>query len=231
LRKSLLSPIQEELLSAFFRRERRFFLSGGAALAGYHLGHRTTADVDLFTSPSATPSSGPLAPMDAADIALEQVAREMGATLEKIQTEPEFRRRLVKRGNDRVKVDLVVERAVQGYPEKPLVGDVPVDPPQEILANKLCTLVGRTEDRDLVDVYFLERSGLRIEDALPLAARKDGGVTPASLAWVLEQVEIDPASEHPLPGGVSPLELSAFLKGLIKRLTVLAYPNLTNETK
>lgn len=36
-------------LHAFFERERRFFLTGGAALAGYHLAHRLTDDLDLFT--------------------------------------------------------------------------------------------------------------------------------------------------------------------------------------
>ncbi len=37
------------LLQAFFSKENRFFLTGGAALAGFHLGHRETHDLDLFT--------------------------------------------------------------------------------------------------------------------------------------------------------------------------------------
>lgn len=45
-----LSPLQRDLLEAFFRHESRFRLTGGAALAGYYLGHRETADLDLFTS-------------------------------------------------------------------------------------------------------------------------------------------------------------------------------------
>src|SRR5437773_2130277 len=49
LSKSQLSPLQEEILGAFFQREDRFFLTGGAALAGFHLMHRRTADLDLFT--------------------------------------------------------------------------------------------------------------------------------------------------------------------------------------
>jgi hypothetical protein len=46
---STLDPFQQELLRAFFNREQRFVLTGGAALGGFHLGHRTTRDLDLFT--------------------------------------------------------------------------------------------------------------------------------------------------------------------------------------
>lgn len=210
---SLLSPLQEEILAAFFRREQRFFLTGGAALAGFYLRHRRTADLDLFTTS---------ADLDAADSALEAAAREIGAAIERVQTDPGFRRRLVKRGKDRLMVDLVVEHTVQGYPDKPRIGDIRVDPPAEILANKLCTLLSRSEIRDLVDVYALERAGFRIEDALPLAARKDGGLTPASLAWILSEIEIgDDAS---IPGGVPVTDLRDFLQELVARLGRLAYP-------
>jgi hypothetical protein len=42
---SKLTAFQREVLDAFFQRERGFFLTGGAALAGFHLGHRTTEDL------------------------------------------------------------------------------------------------------------------------------------------------------------------------------------------
>jgi hypothetical protein len=45
----------------------------------------------------------------------------------------------------------------------------------EILANKLCTLLSRSELRDLVDMYALERAGFRVEHAPPLAEKKDAG--------------------------------------------------------
>ena len=52
-RDSRLSALQAEVLRAFFARERDYFLTGGAALAGFHLGHRTTDDLDLFTTSDA----------------------------------------------------------------------------------------------------------------------------------------------------------------------------------
>ncbi|WP_170319242.1 nucleotidyl transferase AbiEii/AbiGii toxin family protein [Polyangium spumosum] len=214
--KSQLSPLQEEILQAFFKRDDRFFLSGGAALAGFHLGHRRTADLDIFTIVTTSNI------LDEADAALRAVARDLSATVENEQTTPEFRRRLVRRGADRVKVDLVVERVPQIFPAKLRKGDVLVDPPEEILANKLCTLLSRSEIRDLVDVYALERAGYSIESALPHAIRKEGGLTPANLAWVLSDIQIgDDAS---LPGGVAVTELRAFIESLISRLTRLAHP-------
>lgn len=211
---SQLSPLQEDILAAFFQREGRFFLTGGAALAGFHLKHRRTADLDLFTTGADL--------LDAGESALRAVAAQIGATIKNVQTEPGIRRRLLMRGDDRVMVDLVTEQVVQGYPEKMRFGDVRVDPPEEILANKLCALLSRSEIRDLVDVYALERAGLRAEDAVALAARKDASLTPASVAWVLSEIQI--GDDARIPGGVTPEELRRFIADLIGRLTRMAYP-------
>jgi hypothetical protein len=194
---SLLTPLQQQVLETFFRREQRFFLSGGAALAGFHLAHRRT--------------------------------HELGATVEKIQTTPDFRRRIVRRGEEAVVIDLVHERAPQGPLPKERIGNIRVDPPQEILANKLCTLLSRSELRDLVDVYALERAGLRVEDALPLAEKKDAGLTPAQLAWVLSQIDLAslPEGEPVLRDALSAPtrgELAAYVAALGKRLVTLALP-------
>lgn len=97
-----------------------------------------------------------------------------------------------------------------------------VDPADEILANKLTALVGRAEERDLIDVMFLERAGYPIEAALPAALDKDGGCTPATLAWLLSEVTIPDGAV--LPAGVSPAELRAYVTELIARLLVLAAP-------
>jgi hypothetical protein len=208
-----LSPLQRDLLEAFFRHESRFHLTGGAALAGYYLGHRETADLDLFTSTAV---------IEEGEAALRAAARDVGASVEHVQTAPVFRRRLVRRECESVVVDLVVDAAPQGPQPKRHFGGVRVDSPEEILANKLCTLLSRAELRDLVDVLALERAGFRAEDALPLASRKDGGLTPAQLAWVLSQISI--GDDAAIPGSASPADLQAFLADLIARLTRLSFP-------
>ena len=62
---------------------------------------------------------------------------------------------------------------------------IAVDTPHEILVNKLCALLGRSELRDLEDVRVLLESGGDLERALADAPLKDGGFSPLTLAWVL----------------------------------------------
>lgn len=119
-------------------------------------------------------------------------------------------------------VDLVRERAAQVVPDKPLLGRIRVDPAEEILANKLCALLSRAELRDLVDVRALEQAGFSLEDALASGAKKDAGLTPAQLAWVLSEITI--GDDARLPGEVSVPELQRYLKDLTARLSRLGFP-------
>ena len=63
----------------------------------------------------------------------------------------------------------------QASPEKQVVRGIRVDPPVEIMANRLCALLSRSEVRDLVDVCALEQAGYSLDDALTSAAAKDKG--------------------------------------------------------
>lgn len=160
--------------------------------------------------------------LDEGERSLRATARDLGATVEAVQTAPDFRRRLVRRGDEAAIVDLVRDETPRG-PDGPEVhGEVAVDPPGEILANKLCTLLSRAEIRDLVDVMALERAGCDLERALGLAARKDAGLTPAQLTWVLSQIRIGDDAE--IPGGYPVAELRGFLDGLQRRLVRMAFP-------
>lgn len=212
--RSRLSLLQWDLLRAFFERERGFFLTGGGALAGFHLGHRETSDLDLFTVDEGAFTRGPHV--------LASTVAALGGVLETRQDAPGFKRYAMTRSDELLVVDLVLERAPQLYASKPSHGAILVDPPEEIIANKLATLVGRCEERDLVDVMMLERAGLRVEDALPGALHKDGGCTPATLAWLLSQIEIPDAAR--LPGGVPADELRAYVQDLVRRLRRAAAP-------
>jgi hypothetical protein len=95
---SRLGRLQQDLLEGFFRRERRFFLTGGAARAGFHLGHRETDDLDLFVTEDV---------LDDGLAALDEVARELGARTKSLTTSPDFRRRLVRHDDEAVVVDVV----------------------------------------------------------------------------------------------------------------------------
>jgi predicted nucleotidyltransferase component of viral defense system len=210
-----LSAFQREVLARLFESERDFFLTGGAALVGYYLHHRLTDDLDLFTASEEAFARGPYV--------LADVAHALGARVEVRQESPSFRRSAVIRADDFVVVDMVLDRVPQLHAQKREIDHVRVDPPDEILANKLTALVGRMEERDLVDVLFLERTGYRVEDALAAALDKDGGCTPATLAWLLSEIRIP--DDAALPAGIAPEELRAFIDDLVVRMRRVALPS------
>jgi hypothetical protein len=211
---SKLTPLQAEVLSAFFVRERAFFLTGGAALAGFYLGHRATDDLDLFTQQPAAFERGRFVVSD--------VAQALGAQLETRQDAPGFKRLVLTRAGEGLVIDLVRDVSPQLHTTKLSRDNIVIDPPDEILANKLAAIVGRAEERDLVDVMFLERAGFSIDAALPAALDKDGGCTPATLAWLLSEVSIPDGAT--LPAGVEPAELRSYVSELITRLLAAAAP-------
>ena len=111
-------------------------------------------------------------------------------------------------------MDLVIDRAPQLIAAKPAEGAIRLDALAEIGANKLCALLGRSEVRDLIDLKVLLESGQRLEDLLAGARAKEGGLEPATLAWVLSELHVGP--DAPLPAGVSATDLDAFRRGLGK---------------
>ncbi|HLQ38006.1 MAG TPA: nucleotidyl transferase AbiEii/AbiGii toxin family protein [Planctomycetota bacterium] len=208
-----LSPLQQDLLREFFARERRFVLTGGGALVGFHLRHRTSQDLDLFTKP----------PVDLAEgrQALTAAVTALGGSMEAVKTFPEFQRLLVRRGGETVLVDLVVDRA----PDVDVVEDrqgIRLHSLREIAANKICALLGRGEIRDLVDLREILERGLDLASVVSDAERKDGGVSAATLAWLLDSIRI--AGNATLPGGIAPATLESFRVDLVRRLRALGKP-------
>lgn len=208
-----LIELQKEFLRRFFARENNFFLSGGAALVGYYLHHRKTKDLDLFTLESE---------MERGVAIVHEVARELEADVESLQTSPDFRRFLLSRGNESIVVDLIREYVFQVDDQKRVFDGVRVDTPEEILANKLCALLSRSEVRDLVDVRALEVAGYSLGDALVAARKKDTGLTAAQLAWVLSEISL--GDDLVPPGDVSVSELRNYLDDLKTRLAAMAFP-------
>lgn len=215
MEKSTLNNLQNEFLREFFKRKNRFYLTGGAALAGFYLGHRETNDLDLFTLENEIENGFSI---------VRDVANTLGATVEPIQTAPDFRRLLLKRGDDGVVVDLIREYVFQLDREKREINGIRIDSPEEILANKLCALLSRSEIRDLVDVRELEKAGFDLENALIAAQKKDTGLTPAQLGWVLTQIKF--GDDLTPPGNVSVGELRDYVADLTARLNRFAYPEL-----
>jgi predicted nucleotidyltransferase component of viral defense system len=211
--KSTLNNLQNDFLREFFKRESSFFLTGGAALAGFYLGHRKTEDLDFFTLENEIETGFNI---------IKDVANVLNATVEAIQTSPDFRRFLIKRGSESIVIDLVREYVYQIDREKNKINGIRIDSPQEILANKLCALLSRSEIRDLVDIYELEQAGFQVEDAVSAASLKDTGLTSAQLGWILSQIKF--GDDAIIPSEIKVEELRKYLDNLIERLTIISFP-------
>jgi len=205
-----LSALQRDIVRALAQRNRGFFLTGGGVLVGL-LGHRTTDDLDLFTTDDAA--------MADADGLARALGAVVGALLESLQTSPDHRRYLFSRGDESTRVDFVRDRGVQ-LMEKPIRDGVAMDSVEEIVANKITTLASRSEIRDVVDLYCLEQAGYRIEDHLDGALRKDAGATPATIAWLLSTFRVP----QRLPGEVPRDAIVAYIGNLEARMRKLALP-------
>jgi hypothetical protein len=215
---SRLTALQQDLLREIFTRDQRFFLTGGAALAGYYLHHRETEDIDLFS----------MVPLDLGVAArgVEAACESIGAIWTRIHAFPDFVRIKASRGAATCEIDLVVDRAPALDPVKPVVDNIRVDTLREMTANKLCTVFSRAEPRDLVDLMMLLRGTNDIAAAIRDAESKDAGFNPADLAKLLADIVIPEAAV--LPGGVSAQDLEAFRKKFIEQLQSIAFKEATS---
>ena len=102
--------------------------------------------------------------------------------------------------------------------------DVRVDTLHEIMVNKITTLISRCEVKDIVDLYFLEKAGLRVERHFEEARQKDGGLDPGMVSLLLDSVTIAEVPDYM----IQPLdleELRAFVDDLKRRMALMAYPD------
>lgn len=214
-----ITPIKRDFLKSFFARENRFFLTGGSALGLFYLEHRYSYDLDFFTERS----------IDWLDVdgVIRLSAVEVGAEMSLQRDAPTFRRYLLVRGDEREIVDIVLCAGLQLDPEKMLFDNIKVDTMHEIMVNKITTLISRCELKDLVDLYFLEKEGYRVEDLFDEAQEKDGGLDPAMISLLLNSLMISELPDY-LIKPLTLQELCEFVSDLKRRMALLAYPEDTN---
>lgn len=213
--RSQLTRLQQELIERFFAEEDRFWLTGGAALAGYHLGHRATHDVDLF---------GPRdCDLEQVSRRIEDLVRDLGGEVTRLRTTPTFVRLFVSRDEEQCEVDLVRDATPRVAPVE-LRGRVRVDPLRELAANKLAALVSRSEVRDLVDLRHLLEAGVDLQQAISDASRKDAGLSPDTLALSVSWIPLEQVSALASRDDVT--TLTRFRDELLRRLRALAFPGL-----
>ena len=214
-----LTPLQRRIVRVLATLTPPWTLTGGAALAGVHLGHRTTRDLDLFWRDR---------------LALGQTVSEALGLLRAdrmdvvvLQTAPTFSELRVSQGAEVCVVDLVAEPFPPVEPPERAVIDgaaIAVDTKHEILAAKLTALLGRTELRDLVDVHALLAADIDLLAAVRDAPKNDAGFSAMTLAWVLHGFEVAPLARAVGWSEEQTSAVDAFRRELIDRLMNLSRP-------
>jgi hypothetical protein len=182
-----LSGLQERVLIALAGMAPPWTLSGGGALAGFHTAHRDTRDLDLFWQQRSE--------LGDAAIQVRERLEGAGLTVATLQTRAAFAQLDVwDEVGQHVVLDLVADPVpLAELPHYVKVGSVSVlvDSPHQILVNKLCALLGRSEPRDVDDVRVLLDTGGDLARALRDCPEQDAGFSPLTLAWTLRSLPVE----------------------------------------
>lgn len=214
-----LTELQRRVLALLAPVRPAWTLTGGAALAEWHLQHRTTRDLDLFWHGLRTFDREP------ADCI--RTLLDAGLRVEVSQRSPAFVQLRVADSDEQVMVDLVAEPVARSSPPQSVTttgGPILIDSAQEILANKLGALLHRAELRDLIDIRGLLAKGLDLDTALRHAAQKDLGFSPLIVAHLLHGF---PVERLAVSAGISPTdaaELASFARRLETDIATRAKP-------
>lgn len=214
-----LTLLQEDALIALAGLRPAWTLTGGGALVGFHTKHRETRDLDLFFR--GQQALGTL-PSDAV-----QALQAGGLVAAPLRTSAMFAQLDVRRGQDAVVIDLVADPTPVAEPPRPTAlgtASILVETPYQLLVNKLCALLSRSELRDLVDVRALVDAGGDLLRALTDCPNQDAGFSPLTFGWTVRGL---PIARLGASLGWTPVEIGAlesFRDDLVDRVVKAAHP-------
>ena len=201
-RPEILTPLQRTVLDAVFAEEafaQSFYLTGGTALAAFHLFHRYSDDLDLFTNDR---------PLELVWPTLQRLLPGLGLAVE--SRTPQFIRLRHPKG---LRVDVVHDVPFRvGVPVRR--GAWLIDTLENITLNKVAAIQGRLDVKDYVDLFLLLKDDPpRILTWLAQARQKDGSIDPFVWSRLIGDVE----TFRVLPRMIVPLalpELATFYRSL-----------------
>jgi predicted nucleotidyltransferase component of viral defense system len=179
--KAILTPLQNSFLIEFFRLTQDFYFTGGTALSAVYLQHRYSEDIDLFTQDDYA--------FQRADDLTNEASAKLDLACIAVRITSYFKHFRI--GPIENPLTLHFSKDYSPHTKPPSrFGEVFVDSIEDITTNKICVALGRTEIKDLVDLYFLDKAGYSIANYFDLAKQKDGGLAYETLAYTLSQFQI-----------------------------------------
>jgi Nucleotidyl transferase AbiEii toxin, Type IV TA system len=174
----VLYPFQDRILAVLRGIETGFYLTGGTAASRGYLQHRFSDDLDFFVNDDKRFDLW-------VDRVIEAISGSQAGRLRVLQRDERYVRLELEEPTS-MKLEFVndVPAHVGEIHLHPILGRL--DSAENILANKLTALAGRSEPKDLADVWgFSCRHGLPLAAALEAAHSKAAGLFPADLARAL----------------------------------------------
>ncbi len=209
---NLLTPLQKTFLQALFADPigQHFFLTGGTALAAFHLEHRLSDDLDLFTLSDIA--------LQASVRSIDAISANIQCTLQRTRVTQYFHRlSLIHPQYDTpLQIDLVQDFGPQ-YGERIVREGITIDSLDNIAANKVTAIFGRADVKDFVDLYFILQAGYDLDELFAKAQEKDTGLTEFYFVGMLQQID----KQTRLPNMIKPLDmetLQAFYAAMAQRL-------------
>jgi len=207
----ILNELQKNVLKELFDVTDKFYATGGTILSGFYLSHRYSVDLDFFTKDETA--------FNNAKIIVTKVYDNLQKEFSIISDTFYFKHFDIidNPNNDILPLHFSYDVVYQFIEDKNRFDNIIVDTIEEILINKICAVVGRSEIKDLIDLYFLEKENYDIMKYIPYAHEKDGGVEKEVLAYCLNNIKIE-FEDRMMVKKVSKEQLIEFRKNLIKKL-------------
>lgn len=211
--------LQDLFLEKFFSllQSKDFYLTGGTALSRFYFYHRESVDLDFFTNNHD-------ADFSLVNSQIIDISQKLNLKINE-QILGETYLQYIFENNDGInlKVDFLRDNLIH-FGEIKLFGGTRVDSLENIAVNKIMAIIGRTDAKDFIDLYFLiNQSGFNLESLISLAKEKELGYSDfyfANALSLIENVQTYPVMIVPL----NKEELKKYFLNLSKELFLKIKP-------
>jgi len=180
----ILTEFQKEFILAFSKTPLidSFFLTGGTALSAFYLQHRLSEDLDFFTEEEGQISRAlPI---------IQNIAFELNSKIEIRRNFMSFIEFFLVRNDESIRCDFAMDSPYR-LDQKVFREEYGIytDNVTDISCNKLSALYDRSELKDFVDIYFIDKEIIPFEELVEKAKEKHIGLDDYWLAVSLSKIE------------------------------------------